>query len=69
MQYNDNSVPSKDRKSLLHIIHHVIGIDKFTDNLNSLTKSEVFTRAQEHHLVWCCSVVGDLWIMSPSPIT
>jgi hypothetical protein len=65
MQHNDNTVPNMDRKSLLHVIHHVIGIDKYTDNINSLVRSDAFVRAQESHLVWqslpplpvllCCS--------------
>ena len=51
MYANDNTVHNMDRKSLLHVIHHVIGYDKYSDNLNSLLKSEVFSRAQENHLV------------------
>lgn len=52
MYANDNTVHNMDRKSLLHVIHHVIGYDKYSDNLNSLVKSDVFARAQENHLVW-----------------
>eukprot|EP00124_Ichthyophonus_hoferi_P000364 Ihof_evm3s13 gene=Ihof_evmTU3s13 len=47
MQWTDGRSKQHTRASLLHVIHHVIGTDRFVDNINHFLSHETFVRAQQ----------------------
>eukprot|EP01134_Creolimax_fragrantissima_P005204 CFRG5204T1 len=46
-----DSNPHASRQSLLQVIHHIIGVDKFSENINLLMKSNFFDSAQSSHQI------------------
>eukprot|EP00123_Amoebidium_parasiticum_P012785 comp21575_c0_seq1/m.30146 comp21575_c0_seq1/g.30146 ORF comp21575_c0_seq1/g.30146 comp21575_c0_seq1/m.30146 type:complete len:778 (-) comp21575_c0_seq1:11-2344(-) len=64
MQWNDNRNPPTNRAALLHVIHHVVKTDRYSEALASLIKQDPFARAQQHHQL-VASNPDEAWLDFP----